>query len=65
MARTMTGIHKGGRPEKYDKQFYVSLLDEYENNTYKMLSEKYHVSRATIAHWLKKGRKLNEQTKSE
>ncbi len=58
-------IHKGGRPEKYKDDFYLKLLKDYEDNTYSMLSAKYHVSRATIAIWLKKGRAIVNEQKSE
>lgn len=61
----MKDIHKGGRPEKYDKDFYIKLLKDYEENSYKMLSDKYHVSKVTIGNWLKKGRAIVNEQKSE
>ncbi len=61
----MRDIHKGGRPEKYDNEFYLRLLKDYEDNTYKMLSDKYHVSKQTIAIWLKKAREIANERKEE
>ena len=66
MARVMTGIHKGGRPEKYNKDFYMAILNEFEDNTYSMIAKNHNVNVGTVGNWIRKARQIvNEQTKSK
>lgn len=51
-------IHKGGRPEKYDKDFYKAILEAYEDHSLYQLAKIHNVSPTTVHHWVKKGRKL-------
>ncbi len=65
--RAMDGIHKGGRPEKYNDDFYRSIVQEFNSFTIGQMANNHHTTKATISRWLKKGRSMvgNEQTKSE
>lgn len=57
----MTDIHKGGRPQKYDDTFYISIVQQYETNTIGQIAEHHNVTRTTISRWLKRGRDLLEK----
>lgn len=63
---TTENTKKVGRPEKYDDTFYNMVLDNHVNKKISLTKlAKYHgVSVSTITRWLKKGREMNEQTKS-
>ncbi len=51
-------IHKGGRPEKYDKEFYKTILAEYEDHSISQIAKLHNVSTGAVFGWLRKGRKL-------
>lgn len=51
-------IHKPGRPLKYNDDFYLKIIDLYENHTTGQIAEMYHVSRVSVSNWLKRGREL-------
>ena len=61
MAKKSKDVHAGGRPEKYDKAFYLEVLRDYENHSYSQLAELRNVSVGTVVRWVKKGRELNEE----
>lgn len=52
-------VHAGGRPEKYDKDFYATILKEYETMSYSQLAKKHKISLSTALRWVKKGREMN------
>lgn len=51
-------IHKPGRPVKYNDNFYISIVNEFENFTIREIAKNHNVSRESVNRWLRKGRDL-------
>ena len=51
-------VHKGGRPLKYNNEFYKAIVLEYETNSIRQIAANHNVSKSTIVRWLKEGREI-------
>lgn len=62
---------KVGRPKnsfKYDKKFYLMIVDEHNNFSISQMSKNHNVSISTVVKWIAKGREIlnyEQQLKSE
>lgn len=55
----MRDIHSPGRrPLNRPKEFYETLLHQYQTMTTRELAQIYNVSASTISVWMKRGRQI-------
>lgn len=54
-------MKKVGRPAKFQDEFYLMILKEFEIFSFNELAKLHNVSRATVTRWVRKGKEINEK----